>query len=460
MSDLADQGSAEIIIEGEISPADVVPSAIIDSTASISKSVFGWVKQWGVPEWLESPIATSILLVGVVIISLLLLVIVRPIMLRLVTKAIEKTKVKWDNYLLWNGLPRWASHFVCGLLIFAVIPGLFKDTPELAKWLVKAAQIYMVIAAYFIIDSVINTAKALYKKTDLAKKMPTSSFVQLAKVIASLFAIILVIAILAGKSPLTLIAGFGVLASVLMFVFKDPILGFVSGLQLVGNKLIAPGDWIEMKKYGIDGDVLDVGMTTVKVKNFDNTITTIPTQVLINDSFKNWRAMQESGGRRIKRTLNIDVRSVKFCTDWMLKVLGELQLITEHVDAKIKEVDDWNEENGADLINQTNGRQLTNLGMYRAYIEAYLDFNPNISKEMTVLVRQLQPTELGLPIEIYCFTTTTNWNEYEAIQCDLFDHLIAATKEFELEIFQLPTRFDTETVVNMNGGRLDHAALK
>ena len=201
-------------------------------------------------------------------------------------------------------------------------------------------------------------------------------------------------------------------------------------------------------------------MTTVKVKNFDNTITTVPTQALMNDSFKNWRAMQDSGGRRIKRTILIDLRTVKFCNEWLLKNCGELQLITEFVDTKIREVKEWNEENGADPVNAMNGRQLTNLGMYRSYIEAYLDFSPHIRSDMTLLVRQIQPTELGIPIEIYCFTTTTNWNEYEAIQADIFDHLIVAMKEFELDLFQNPTRLESETIVNMNGGRLDRAALK
>ncbi len=434
-----------------------VTAVIGDKTESVSKSVYEWVGTWGLPEWLETPLATLMLFVGVVALSLLLLVIIRPLLLRWVTKAIEKTPIQWDDYLLWNGVPRWASHFVCGLIILAIIPGLFADSPNLKLWLSNFAKIYMVIAGFFIFDAILNTGKGVYQRTEMSRKFPVTSFLQLSKTIGILVAIILAVSIVAGRSPLALIAGLGVMASVLMLVFKDPILGFVAGIQLAANKMIAPGDWIEMPKYNADGDVIDVGMTTVKIQNFDKTITTVPTQALISDSFKNWRSMQEAGGRRIKRCIHIDVRTIKICNDWLLKTCGEMQLITEFVDAKRKEVTEWNEENGADPVNKINGRQLTNLGMFRAYIEAYLEYNPEINHDLTMMVRQLQPTDLGMPLEIYCFTKTTNWGEYEAVQADLFDHLIVAAKEFELEIFQRPVKLDTETVVNMYGGRLDQA---
>ena len=234
-----------------------------------------------------------------------------------------------------------------------------------------------------------------------------------------------------------------------MLVFKDPILGFVAGIQLSANKMVAVGDWIEMPKYGVDGDIMEIGLTTVKIRNFDKTITTIPTQSLINDSFKNWRGMQETGGRRIKRALHIDVSSVRFCSAEMLDRFARIQFITDYLKNKSEELTAYNQAGGIDTSSLVNGRHLTNIGTFRAYIEAYLRAHPMISNELTFLVRQLKPGAQGVPIEIYVFTTTTNWLDYERIQADIFDHLLAAATEFDLRLFQDPTGADFRAVTQM-----------
>jgi len=228
----------------------------------------------------------------------------------------------------------------------------------------------------------------------------------------------------------------------MMLVFRDSILGFVAGIQLAANKMVAVGDWIEMPNYGADGDVLEVALTTVKVQNWDKTITTIPTYALISESFKNWRGMSESGGRRIKRPVNIDMSSIRFCDEEMLERYGKIQYISEYIEAKKEELEEFNQAINVDNASLVNGRRMTNIGTFRAYIRAYLQNHPAINKSMTFLIRQLQPTEHGLPIEIYVFSKDKVWANYEAIQADIFDHILAVVPEFDLRVHQNPTGAD------------------
>jgi miniconductance mechanosensitive channel len=250
------------------------------------------------------------------------------------------------------------------------------------------------------------------------------------------------IAIVLNKSPLYFLTGLGALSAVLMLIFKDPILGFVAGIQLTANKMVARGDWLEMPKYDADGDVLEIGLTTVKVQNWDKTITTIPTYALISESFKNWRGMQESGGRRIKRFVYLDLGSIKFCTEEMLERFSRIQYITEYIERKKKEISEYNEAFQVDTSILVNGRHLTNIGTFRAYVTAYLKNHPMINQDMTFLVRQLAPTPQGLPLEIYVFCKDKIWANYEAIQADIFDHILAVVPEFDLRVFQEPSGGD------------------
>jgi miniconductance mechanosensitive channel len=257
----------------------------------------------------------------------------------------------------------------------------------------------------------------------------------------------MIISLLMGRSPLLLLSGLGAMTAVLMLVFKDPILGLVAGIQLSANDMLKIGDWLEMPKYGADGAVTDIGLTTVKVRNWDNTVTTIPTYALISDSFKNWRSMSESGGRRIKRSVNIDTTSVHFLTSEEQERLNRNPLLQRYLNDKTQELGKYNQQSEVDLSSPLNGRRLTNVGTLRAYLVAYLRSHPGIHQNMTLMVRQLAPTPEGLPLEIYAFTNTTVWAEYEGIQSDIFDHLLAAIGEFDLRIHQTPSGNDMRSML-------------
>ena len=313
-----------------------------------------------------------------------------------------------------------------------------------------ASLIYLTLMVVLFVNALMSAGLAIYRTYEISKTFPIMSFVQIAKLILYVLGAITVLSLVLDKSPLTFFAGLGAMAAVLMFVFKDPILGFVAGIQLSANKMVSVGDWIEVPKYAVDGDIIEISLTTVKIRNFDKTITTIPTQSLINDSFKNWRGMKETGGRRIKRALHVDVASVKFCDAEMLSRFSRIQFIAAHIAAKNSELSEFNTAQGVDTSTLVNGRHMTNIGTFRAYIAAYLRAHPQISSRLTFLVRQLEPTEHGLPLEIYVFTTTTNWLEYETIQSDIFDHILAVATEFDLTLFQNPTGADFVTIIGKN----------
>jgi miniconductance mechanosensitive channel len=311
-----------------------------------------------------------------------------------------------------------------------------------------AAKIYMVIVGLLVFDSFLNSVVDIYRTFEFSQKIPIRGFVQGAKVILLILAGIIILGMITGKSPTIVLGGFGAMMAVIMLIFKDSILGFVAGIQLSANKMIHIGDWIEMPKYGADGDVIDVALTTVKVQNWDKTIATIPTYALISDSFKNWRGMSESGGRRIKRSIYIDMSSVKFCTEKMLDEFKKIKYISEYIERKIEEIKEHNLAAEVDESDLVNGRHLTNIGTFRAYVASYLRNHPKIHQDMTFLVRHLEPTPNGLPIQIYVFSNDQAWANYEAIQADIFDHILAVIPKFELRIFQNPTGADFQGLAN------------
>ncbi len=265
------------------------------------------------------------------------------------------------------------------------------------------------------------------------------------KLVSAILVGILIISLLLGQSPAILISGLGAMAAVLMLVFKDPILGLVAGIQLSANDMLKLGDWLEMPKYGADGAVTDIGLTTVKVRNWDNTITTIPTWSLVSDSFKNWSGMSASGGRRIKRSINIDTTSVHFLDEQEQQRLIQAKLLKPYMNSRHQEIDEWNREHGSEA-SVLNLRKMTNVGTFRAYLNEYLRNHPRIRKDMTLMVRQLAPDNNGLPMEIYCFTNTVVWAEYESIQADIFDHIFAVVEEFGLRVYQSPTGNDIRSL--------------
>lgn len=312
-----------------------------------------------------------------------------------------------------------------------------------------AVSTYLIIIALFVIDGVLNFARSIWDQLPVGKRFPAKSFIQAAKLVINLVGCIFILSALLGKSPLVFFSGLGAVTAILLLIFKDAILGLVAGFQLSVNNMVMVGDWIEMPGPGADGEVVDVSLTTVKVQNWDKTITTIPTYSLISDSFKNWRGMSESGGRRIKRSLNIDLRTIQFADESLLKRFKGIRILSPYLEQKLSDIQQHNDDVGDDLSELINGRRLTNVGTFRAYCLAYLRNHPKIhTSGMTLLVRQLAPNEKGLPIELYAFANDTAWANYEDIQGDIFDHLLSILSEFQLSAFQEPSGADVEKALS------------
>ena len=366
-----------------------------------------------------------------------------------IKRSIEKfanyTIQQWDDILVEKHIVKRILYFIPLILLYVMSSPILSGTSLLPLSQTLISFLFL-IAGMMFLDAMLNALLAIYGKSAISKEISITPFVQVLKLGLYFVTGILVLSLLLQKTPLYFLSGLGALTAVLMFVFKDVLMGFVAGIQLIANKMVAPKDWIEMPKYGADGDVLEITLTTVKVQNFDNTITTIPTYALINESFKNWRNMNLSGGRRIKRYINIDLGSIKFCSSEMLEQFKRIQLISQYIQNRQEEILVYNNKHQVDESTLVNGRRLTNIGVFRSYVEAYLRQHPMIHKNMTFLIRQLSPSENGLPIEIYVFCKDTNWTAYEAIQADIFDHILAVVPEFDLRVFQEPSGSDFQKI--------------
>jgi miniconductance mechanosensitive channel len=333
---------------------------------------------------------------------------------------------------------------VIPLLIVSRGIGFVPNLPdELAILVANVARAAIVLSIAMAISKALDYVDELYRRRPEANSRPIKGYVQVVKILVYCAAAILIISVLIDQSPLLLLSGLGAMAAVLMLVFKDTILSLVASVQLSSNDMLRVGDWIEMPGMNADGDVIDIALHTVKVQNFDKTITTIPTHMLIANSFRNWRGMSEAGGRRIMRALPLDQNSVRFLTAEEAGGLRRFRLLDDYLGNKESELRDWNARELAGDRNPVNARRVTNVGTFRAYVSAYLKAHPRLATDsFTLLVRQLDPTPEGLPLQIYCFTNTTNWGEYEGIQADIFDHLIAILPEFDLRLFQQPSGLD------------------
>ncbi len=353
----------------------------------------------------------------------------------------RNTKTDWDDILVSCRVFHRLSYLAPAVTVHVLAPAAF-ETPATAMWARRIVEIYALVVLLITVDALLNAANRIYQRFEIAQRIPILGYLQVVKIVLSVGTAIVAVSILIDQSPLILLTGLGAMTAVLLLIFKDTILGLVAGIQLIGNDMVRPGDWIEMPKFGADGDVLEITLNTVKVRNFDMTITTIPTYALIADSFKNWRGMSESAGRRIKRSVSIDVSSVKFCTPEMIAEFEKYTVLRDYVRRKENELAEHNRARGLDDSVLVNGRRMTNLGVFRRYVEGYLRAHPMINMDMTFLVRQLQPTELGLPLEIYVFSADKDWVRYEAIQADIFDHIFAVLPYFELRAFQRPAGHD------------------
>lgn len=358
--------------------------------------------------------------------------------------VLYRSKNKFDDLLVKNNFFRRLSFFLPALLVYYFAENTISEFPFLITITQALIEVVFVIISVFVADSILSTINDFYDRYDFAKDHPIKGLIQIIKIITYILGFMVIISTLLERDLSSLVISFGTLSAVLMLIFKDPILGFVGGMQLSFNKMLAIGDWISMPKYGADGAVLEINLTTVKVQNWDKTIITIPTYTLITDSFQNWRGMEESGGRRIKRSVNLDMNSVKFCTDEMLEKFKKIKILYSYVNIVQKHVEEYNLANEFDTSVLVNGKRQTNIGVFRAYLKSYLMNLKEINTKMTFMVRQLQPTEKGIPMEIYAFANTTEWEKYEEIQADIFDHVLAVIPEFELKIYQYPNGSDQD----------------
>jgi miniconductance mechanosensitive channel len=393
-------------------------------------------------------IITGMVTGGIILLSAMLVYwLVKVLIVHNVHRLVAKSSVKWDDTVIETGLFARLAHLAPAIIIGGLGRAVFSGNPAVLATLKVCVALYFIVIVVGVIFSFLDTLYLVTQRGNFLSGLPIKGIVQAFKLVIFLIAAILVISVLFGKSPLVILSGLGALAAVLMLVFKDTIMGFTAGIMLSANQMVRVGDWIEMPSAGADGDVTDVSLTTVKVQNWDKTITTIPAYNLISGSFKNWRGMSESGGRRIKRSIHIDMQTVRFANETMLARWQKIDLIRPYLDAKLQEIAEDNKKLGADTSILGNGRRLTNLGTFRAYCLAYLQSHPKIHQQMTMIVRQLEPNEFGIPLELYTFTNDIGWVPYEGIQSDIFDHLLSVIGEFGLAVYQRPSSADNRVLL-------------
>ena len=386
------------------------------------------------------------LFAALVVASVLIWFISRLILLEIMHKVAIRSKTEWDDYLMKNKVFKGLAMVVPLIFMEYFLSIVFFHYTDVLNYTHKIVAVMIVLVSIVIVNRFFNGVGDIIMSHKAYHDKPIKSYVQVMKIIFTGILIIAILSILTNKSPLFFLTSLGAVSAILLLVFRDTILGFVGSIQLASNDMIRIGDWVTMEKYGADGDVTEINLTTVKVRNFDNTITTIPTYSFISDSFRNWRGMQESDGRRVKRAIHISMDSVGFASQELIAKLKKVGILSDFIERRQKEIDDYNRTHGLTDEGMLNKRRQTNLGLFRRYIEYYLKNNKHINSEMTLMVRQLTPTEKGVPLEVYCFTHTKEWEQYEIIIADIFDHLFAIVKEFELVVFEEPTGNDLRSL--------------
>ncbi len=400
-----------------------------------------YLTNYGFTETTQEMIYLSVSFLLVVFIAMTTYWISRHLIIPIMEKAAQRSNVQWDDVFINNLFFKRLAPLPTAVMLYEAGDLIFPDYSHINMIIKRLALIMLVLTGIRLADAALRSFQQIYDSTRLSSDWPVKGYVSAVKIILYILSTIFIISILTGKSPWGIISVLGGLTAVLLLIFKDTILGFVANLQLTANDMVRVGDWIEMPKRGADGDVIDISLHTVKVQNWDKTITTIPTYHLVTEDFKNWRGMSQSGGRRIKRSLYIDTNSIKFCTNEMLEHFKKYELLDDYLNNKEKEIAEYNKTHHPDPT-RYGGRRQTNIGIFRAYIQAYLRNNPNINQDLTFLIRHLAPTPQGLPIEIYVFSAEKKWALYEAIQADIFDHLLAIVPEFDLRVFQYPSGND------------------
>ena len=390
----------------------------------------------------------SLLLLGLLFILLYVVdLFIRKLLRSIVIKIVRKSKTRFDDFLIQNKVLKYLTHLIPLIIAKQTLPLIFTGFPKWTNFTLKITDILIIITVTLLVKAIFYAVKDLLNTKKRFMDKPLDSYFQVIAILLYIVCALLIFSELTGKEPYGLLLSLGAASAIVMLVFKDTILGFVASIQVSSNDMVRVGDWIEMPKYGADGDVLEINLNTVKVQNFDKTITTIPTYALISDSFKNYRGMQNSGGRRIKRSINIKMRSVRFLEAEEIENLKRIKLLKSYIVERQEEIANYNRTHVDDPTMLVNGRRMTNVGLFREYITRYLLNHSQTNKRYSIMVRHLQPTEHGLPLEIYAFASSIVWGEYESIMADIFDHIIAVVPHFHLEVFELPSASDIQDVL-------------
>ncbi|MEW6997322.1 mechanosensitive ion channel family protein [Colwelliaceae bacterium BS250] len=408
----------------------------------MSEILKNWLTEYGLSsqymQLVSAVIGTTLLL----LISWLSFYVARYVVLNIVHKIVNRSNNTFDDLMIEHKVFSRLSWLVPMVLVLALMPIFISENPILITVFTMLAKVALSLQVARSLSAFLNVTNAAFQETSKERYLPLNATIQLLKLAIYIVASIMAISILIDRSPIYLLSGLGALTAVLFLVFQDTIKGLVASIQISANKMVAPGDWISMPQYGADGDVVEIALNTVKIQNFDNTLTTIPTYALISESFKNWRGMSSSGGRRIKRSLSIDLASIHFCDAELQAKLQKIDLLKDYLNEKSAEIIAENKQKGMSNDDDVNSRKLTNIGTFRAYITAYLHDHPKVHQTMTCMVRQLEPTDKGVALELYFFSNDINWVNYETIQADIFDHLLSIAPQFELRIFQTPSGYD------------------
>ena len=390
---------------------------------TINNELMMWLQQLGVAEGSLLVVQRIVVIMGILLIAYLLDMICRKVVMPGVRKVTAKTQSTWDDYLLSDEVMTNVCHLIPPIVVYALIPLAFPNEPNFLSLVLKICTIYITVVVMKLICAFLTSLYTISSEHEKLKNHSMKGFYQMLKLIVICIGTIIIISELISKDPIAILTGLGAGTAILMLVFQDTIKGLVAGIQLTANDMVRPGDWISMPKYGADGDVMEVSLTTVKVRNWDKTITTVPPYALVNDSFQNWRGMFDIGGRRVKRSIHIDMNTVRFCTE--------------------EELAHFKQQPWMEGFEET-GKEEVNLYLFRHYLDYYLRHHPKVNQDMIMLVRQLQPTEHGMPIELYFFSANTAWVKYEALQAEVFDHVLATVHRFGLKVFQSPTGLDLQ----------------
>ncbi len=404
---------------------------------SIRHYIYDLLIEQGVSENTAQYLNMLALLLGLLIIAFIVDYITKRILWKFSASIANRTKTNFDNILISNKLPRNVAHIIPLIILIEFVPDVFSDFSYFENIVEKTLKIITILLTLRIIRSFLNSVKDYLKTLPRYKDKPIDSYIQVFMIFAWILGIFATFSILTGVTFLNFAISLGTASAVILLIFKDTILGFVASIQVSINDMVRIGDWITFEKYGADGDVIEINLATVKVQNWDKTITTIPTYALISDSFKNWRGMMNSGGRRIKRSVIIKASTIKFLSDDDIERFKHIELISNYIEQRSKEIKKFNTEKGINKSILINGRNLTNFGVFRKYLQTYMDNHSAINKDMTLMVRQLEPTPQGIPMEIYAFSSDIRWENYEYIIGDVFDHVLASVKYFDLEIYEL-----------------------